>query len=87
MTKMYNIGIIQASKHSDDTYLDQLNQPIYHVHPMTREEVLNTGDKMDALIIEEDSAIGLKHTCELILELRRNCKVDLGHFKKSNENQ
>ncbi|OJG98589.1 hypothetical protein RV18_GL003012 [Enterococcus termitis] len=42
---------------------------------MTREEVLNTGDKMDALIIEEDSAIGLKHTCELILELRRNCKA------------
>ncbi|MEI5989734.1 hypothetical protein A5881_001227 [Enterococcus termitis] len=72
---MYNIGIVQASEQSDDTYMNQLTQPTYHIHHLTREEVLNTADEMDALIIEESSILGLKHTCELILELRRNCKA------------
>lgn len=72
---MYNIGIVQANEQNDDTYRKQLPPPTYQLHPLTKEKVLNVADKMDALIIEESSVLDLKHTCELILELRRHFKA------------
>lgn len=72
---MYNIGIVREIEQQDDTYTNQLNQSAYQLYSLSREEVLNEVTEMDALIIEESSSIGLKHTCELILEIRRHCNV------------
>ncbi|WP_375180132.1 winged helix-turn-helix domain-containing protein [Enterococcus rotai] len=72
---MYNIGLVQTNEQNNDTYKKQFPQLTHQLHPLTKEEVLNVADKMDALIIEESSVLDLKHTCELILELRRHFKA------------
>ncbi|WP_348921141.1 response regulator transcription factor [Enterococcus rotai] len=68
---MYNIGIISSSETIENTYTNQLSKTFYHVHKFSADEGLVGTNLMDVLIIEEVSGVGLKSTCELILELRR----------------
>ncbi|WP_207696416.1 two-component system, OmpR family, response regulator VicR [Enterococcus sp. DIV0212c] len=72
---MYNIGIIQEKERTVNTYSGNLNAKTYRLYQLTTEDVFNEASKMDALIIEESTAVELKDTCELILELRRNFKA------------
>lgn len=68
---MHNIGIVLANEQNNDTYSKQLSPSNYRLYPLTKDEVLSEAAEMDALIIEESSVLGLKHTCELIIGLRR----------------
>lgn len=72
---MYNIGIIPTNNQISDTYSKQLNKTTYQLYQLSKTDMFNEVAKMDALIIEESATAGLKQTCELILELRRHCKV------------
>lgn len=72
---MYNIGIVHTRESNDDTYANHLSKITYRLYSLSREDVLNEASKMDALIIEDSSSSGLKHTCELILELRRRYEM------------
>ncbi|EOH95040.1 hypothetical protein UAW_02119 [Enterococcus haemoperoxidus ATCC BAA-382] len=71
---MYNIGIIQEKEQKVNTYSGNLNMKTYRLYSLKNEDVFKEALKMDALIIEESTAVDLKGTCELILELRRNFK-------------
>lgn len=72
---MYNIGIIPTEELKNSTYTEQFNKTRYRLYPLTGADIGEEASKMDALIIEEPPLVGLKHTCELILELRRNFKA------------
>ncbi|ALS02570.1 transcriptional regulator [Enterococcus silesiacus] len=72
---MYNIGIVPENNQIGDTYSKELNKLTYQLHSLSSDDIINEAPKMDALIIEETATHGLKNTCELILELRRDFDV------------
>ncbi|EOI06772.1 hypothetical protein UAY_00114 [Enterococcus moraviensis ATCC BAA-383] len=71
---MYNIGIIPVEELKNSTYTEQFSKTRYRLYSLTKAEICTKASQMDALIIEESPLVGLKNTCELILELRRNAK-------------
>ncbi|MGX7150147.1 winged helix-turn-helix domain-containing protein [Enterococcus ureasiticus] len=71
---MYNIGIISASEHQNNTYVQRLKKTTYQVYTLDKDEVVTKASQMDALVIEETSELSLQSTCEIILELRKSVK-------------
>ena len=80
---MYNIGIVLANEQAETTYQKQLSKKTHQVYKLSSQEALSEASNMDALIIEESSAMELKDTCELILEIRKNCNIIIWIFSKN----
>ena len=68
---MYNIGFVLLGNTDEQKYIDSLKSTQMHVHPINKNEVSETIENYDGIIIHEQQAQNIGMICELIILLKK----------------
>ena len=73
---MYNIGFVLLDDDTNEQkYIDSLNSAQLHVHPINKNEVIETNENYNGIVINEYHIQNIGLICELILSLKKKTDI------------
>lgn len=72
---MYNIGFVLLNDTDEQKYIDSLNSAQLHVHPINKNEVTETNENYNGVVINEQQLQNIGLICELIISLKKNTDI------------
>lgn len=73
---MYNIGFVLLDDDTNEQkYIDSLNSAQLHVHPINKNEVIETNENYNGIVINEYHIKNIGLICELILSLKKKTDI------------